>query len=68
MNKFKIHTDTIQLSQLLKALNISQSGGQAKMIIEDGEVKVNGNVEYRKRAKLSPGDKIEIFNQLIELE
>ena len=68
MTKFKINTETIQLSQLIKALNISQSGGQAKLMIDNGEVKVNGQVEYRKRAKLSRGDKIEIFDQHIEIE
>ena len=66
--KFKLKTETIQLSQLIKVLNISQSGGQAKLMIENGEVKVNSEIEYRKRAKLSKGDKIEIFDQFIELE
>ncbi len=66
--KYKLKTETIQLSQLIKVLNISQSGGQAKLMIENGEVKVNNEVEYRKRAKLLVGDKIEIFDQFIELE
>ena len=66
--KYKIRTESIQLIQLLKVLNISNSGGQAKLMVEDGEVKVNGEVDFRKRAKLFPGDKIEIFDQLIEIE
>ncbi|MEA3445723.1 MAG: RNA-binding S4 domain-containing protein [Bacteroidota bacterium] len=68
MTKFKIHTETIQLAQLIKVMNISQSGGQAKLMIENGEVKVNGQLEYRKRTKLLRGDKIEIFDQYIEIE
>lgn len=66
--KYKIHTEYIQLIQLLKAINISQSGGQAKLMVEDGEVRVNGKVDFRKRAKLFPGDRVEAFGQLIELE
>ena len=66
--KYKIHTESIQLIQLLKAVNISNSGGQAKLMVEDGEVTLNGKMEYRKRAKLVPGDKVEIFEQTIEIE
>ncbi|MCF8374089.1 MAG: RNA-binding S4 domain-containing protein [Bacteroidales bacterium] len=66
--KYKIRTESIQLIQLLKVVNISNSGGQAKLMVEDGEVKVNGEVDFRKRAKLFPGDKIEIFDQIIEIE
>ena len=46
--------------QLLKVKDIAQSGGHAKMIIEDGAVKVNGNQEFRKRNKLKPGDVVEV--------
>jgi len=66
--KFKIESEYIQLNQLLKILRISQSGGQAKLMIEDGEVKVNGKVDFRVRAKLYPGDKIEAFDREIEIE
>jgi ribosome-associated protein len=44
----------------LKALGIAETGGHAKMIVEDGEVLRNGEVELRKRAKLVPGDVIEL--------
>ena len=66
--KYKLHTEYIQLIQLLKTLGISETGGQAKLMVEDGLVKLNGVVEYRKRAKLKRGDKIEILNQLIGIE
>jgi len=50
----------IELIKLLKLLQIAQSGGHAKMIVEDGLVKVNGNQEFRKRNKLRGGDIIEV--------
>jgi ribosome-associated protein len=54
----------IELIKLLKLKQLAQSGGHAKMIVEDGLVKVNGEVEFRKRKKLRPGDIIEM-NQVI---
>lgn len=57
-NTFKIEGDYIELIQLLKALGIAQTGGHAKFIVENGEVRRNGLVELRKRAKLIPGDEI----------
>ena len=57
---FKINGDYIELIQLLKALGIAETGGHAKIIVEDGEVLRNGEVELRKRAKLVLGDVIEL--------
>lgn len=68
MIKFKIETEYIELIKLLKALSISESGAQAKIFVEDGIVFRNGEVEYRKRAKIRPGDKIEIFDEVIIVE
>lgn len=45
----------IELNKLLKLLNLVESGGEANICIEDGEVTVNGAVELRKRNKLRPG-------------
>jgi ribosome-associated protein len=64
---FKIQGDYIELIQLLKVLGIAQTGGHAKMIVEEGEVIRNGEVELRKRAKLVPGEKIQIGDIEIEL-
>ncbi len=55
----------IELIKLLKLLHISESGGHAKMIVEEGEVQLNGQVEYRKRAKLRPGDIVKAFDNEI---
>lgn len=60
MEEFKVEGDYIELIQLLKVLGIAQTGGHAKMIVDEGVVYRNGEVELRKRAKLVPGDLIEI--------
>ena len=57
---FKIEGDYIELIQLLKALGIAETGGHAKFIVEDGVVLRNGEQELRKRAKLIPGDVIQV--------
>ena len=68
MDSFKIEGGYIELIQLLKVLGIAQTGGHAKMIVEDGIIIRNGKVELRKRAKLIPGDKIKIEDIEIELK
>jgi len=55
----------IELIKLLKAMRISESGGQAKLMVEDGLVYRNGEQEFRKRAKLRAGDIIEVFEYKI---
>lgn len=52
---------------LLKALGIAETGGHAKHIVDAGEVVRNGQVETRRRAKLIPGELIEIENIKIKL-
>lgn len=70
MIKFKLATDSeyIELIKLLKAVNICGSGGEAKMLVDDEQVKLNGQIESRKRAKLRKGDKIEVFDKIIVIE
>lgn len=68
MEEFKVEGDYIELIQLLKVLGIAQTGGHAKMIVEEGVVLRNGEVELRKRAKLIPGDLIEIEDISIQLK
>ena len=50
----------IELTKLLKLKQIAQSGGHAKLIVEDGLVNVNGEQEFRKRKKLRAGDIVEL--------
>ena len=69
MIKFKLeNSEYIELIKLLKVTNICGSGGEAKHIVDEGEVKRNGEIESRKRAKLRIGDKIEVFDQIIVIE
>ena len=60
IQEFKITGEYIELIQLLKALGLAQTGGHAKMIVEEEMVIRNGEVETRKRAKLIPGDVVEV--------
>ncbi len=53
----------ICLDQYLKLHGIAETGGQAKLLIQAGEVKLNGIVETRRRKKLAAGDVIEIGDQ-----
>lgn len=55
-----IRGQTIDLDQLLKLSGLPATGGQAKMLIQDGQVKVNGQIETRRRRTLHLGDVIEI--------
>ena len=65
--EFIIEGPYIDLLQLLKATGIAQTGGHAKMIVQEGDVIRNGEVELRKRAKLVPGDEIKIGDIEIKL-
>jgi ribosome-associated protein len=65
--EFKIEGAYIELIALLKAIGIAETGGHAKYIVEEGEIIRNGEIELRKRAKLIPGDVIEIGEETIKL-
>jgi ribosome-associated protein len=58
--EFKITGEYIELIQLLKAIGLAQTGGHAKMIVEEEMVLRNGELETRKRAKLIVGDVVEV--------
>ena len=69
MNKktFELKTDYIELIKLLKLMGIAESGSHAKYLVEEGEVKLNGEPESRKRAKLRKGDIVETSKHRIEI-
>lgn len=67
MEEFKIQGEYIELIQLLKATGIAQTGGHAKMIVDDEVVFRNGELETRKRAKLVAGDIIVIEDITVKL-
>ena len=48
----------IPLVQLLKVTQVANSGGEAQMLVVEGQVLLNGVVDFRKRAKIRPGDKV----------
>ena len=58
-----IHTEFIKLQDALKYANIVYSGGEAKQLILDEQVKVNGEVCTMRGKKLRPGDKFEFMGQ-----
>lgn len=57
----------ITLGQALKASDIVGSGGEAKVLIQAGEVFVNGEVETRRGRKLLPGDVVEVGDERLEV-
>jgi ribosome-associated protein len=56
----KIGDRPINLTQALKLAGCVQSGGEAKLLIGEGRVRVNGEVENRKRRKLCAGDHVDV--------
>lgn len=68
METFKLNgQEYIQLNQLLKHLGWVDTGGEANLRIDAGEVKVNGEVEYRRRNKLKAGYLVEFGKKKIQV-
>ena len=64
--QFHLSTEYIDLLQLLKATSLVISGGEAKLLVDDGFVSVNGEIEYRRRRKLRLDDVV-IFDEQIKI-
>jgi ribosome-associated protein len=68
-----LRTELVQLSsgitlgQALKASNLVGSGGEAKVLIQGGEVRVNGEVERRRGRRLRGGDVVEVGDERLEV-
>ncbi len=60
MKKIKIYTEYIKLDQLLKYANIAETGGHAKILIKNGQVKLNGEIVLQRGKKIKKGDIIEL--------
>lgn len=60
--------EALRLDQFLKLRGIADTGGQAKVLIQRGEVQVNGLVETRRRRKLVVGDVVEIAGTVYSLD
>ena len=67
MKEIAIGSEMIELGKFLKFSGIAQSGGQAKMWIEQGLVSVNGQPETRRRKKLVPGDTVAYEGQTMRV-
>lgn len=67
MINFELQGEYIPLIQLLKATNLVQTGGEAQIVVTEGEVKYNGQVDYRKRLKVKKGDIVEFRKQTIRI-
>lgn len=68
MEVIKLREEYIKLGQALKAAGLVESGVDAKFVIQDGLVKVNGSVELQRGKKLYSGDTVEYNNQTIRIE
>ena len=60
----KIHTEFIKLQDLLKFAGAVETGGDAKLIIQEGRVAVNGEICLMRGKKMYPGDTCSIDNEL----
>ena len=63
MEMITITTEYIKLKDLLKLAAVTATGGEAKLLIQDGEVLVNGEVCTMRGKKLRPGDVVEALGQ-----
>lgn len=65
---YQLTEEYIELYKLIKLLDLVDSGADAKMIVADGHVVRNGEVEMRKRAKIRSGDTLVIGDVTIEVK
>ena len=68
METITIRDEYIKLGQALKLAGLVESGVEAKIEIQEGCVKVNGEVEYQRGKKIHAGDMIEFNGQKIKVE
>lgn len=68
MREVEITTEPVELYKILKFEGMTSSGGEAKQVIEQGQVFVNGKVETRKRKKIISGDVIEFASEKISIK
>ena len=64
----EVTKEPVELYKILKFEGMTGSGGEAKQVIADGLVLVNGKVETRKRKKIVTGDTIEFANEIIRIQ
>lgn len=57
----------IRLEQFLKWVGATSTGGQAKLLIQSGEVTVNGEIETRRKRQLAQGDRVALMGEVFEV-
>lgn len=67
MRDVPIRDATIRLGQLLKLAGLADSGGEARMLLEEGEVTVNGEAEARRGRQLHDGDVVEAAGDAVRV-
>jgi len=65
--EFRLKDEFIKLGQLLKAVNVVENGAIAKIVIQDGEVLLNGEVCTQRGKKIVPGDVVEFDGEIIKV-
>ena len=65
--KLRSADEYIKLGQALKLVNMVSSGVEAKIVIQEGQVLVNGEVDTRRGKKLVPGDTFEFQGQIVKV-
>lgn len=68
MRTVEIHKEPVELYKILKFEGLTSSGGEAKLLIGDGQVTVNGEVETRRRRKMVDGDVIGFRDEELQLK
>ena len=68
MKTIKIKDEFKKLGQLLKLAGLVDSGVEAKIVIQDGQVKVNGEIDTRRGRKVVPGDVVEFEGEKVQVE
>lgn len=68
MEIIKLRDEYIKLGQALKAANLVEDGVEAKLVIQDGLVKVNNEVDIRRGRKLYDGDVVSFAGQELRIE
>ena len=68
MEIIKLKDEFIKLGQALKAAGLVETGAEAKDVIQDGLVKVNGQTEWQRGKKLYDGDEVEFEGNIVKIE
>jgi ribosome-associated protein len=67
MIEFALNSEYIELTGLLKVTGMAMTGGEAKQMVDEGLVKLNGTIESRRRAKIRSGDIVEVNGEKINI-